>query len=292
MVKRDALAVGMAIINVCEKRFKTPMDLFDHADYGKSNAIDKDEFNAALKDLAIHVEASDDLFEFMDVDKNMEISRDEFKDFFDQIGLTHRYDSLMTPSRKAEIERKRQQSEHIANALSGVVEETTRYVALLAYNEMKQYLIKFVEQNVRFFKKVQIVATHSTSAVLQKKLGIAAAVKVASGPFGGEQQIGAMIAEGKIAAAIFFKDPLYAHPHAADIEAFCRLCDVRQIPYATNPSTAQAIILALATWGLEGWYHDADTDGSSSMAKYKRSHQDGSTPQPTKSSISTIDDGI
>ena len=66
--------------------------------------------------------------------------------------------------------------------------------------------------------------------------------KVASGPLGGDQAVGKMISTNNIRAVIFFRDPLSSHPHHADIEALGRLCDVYQIPFATNPSTAYAVL--------------------------------------------------
>ena len=66
--------------------------------------------------------------------------------------------------------------------------------------------------------------------------------KVKSGPLGGDQAIGHMISTGNIRGIIFFRDPLSAHPHHADIEALGRLCDVYQIPLATNPATGIAVL--------------------------------------------------
>ena len=66
--------------------------------------------------------------------------------------------------------------------------------------------------------------------------------KVKSGPLGGDQAIGQMISTDNIIGIIFFRDPLSAHPHHADIEALGRLCDVYQVPLATNPTTATAVL--------------------------------------------------
>ena len=66
--------------------------------------------------------------------------------------------------------------------------------------------------------------------------------KVASGPLGGDQAVGTLISTQNICGVIFFRDPLSAHPHHADIEALGRLCDVYQIPFATNPQSGEAIL--------------------------------------------------
>ncbi|MBT5690200.1 MAG: methylglyoxal synthase, partial [Opitutae bacterium] len=71
--------------------------------------------------------------------------------------------------------------------------------------------------------------------------------KVKSGPLGGDQAIGQMISTDNIKGIIFFRDPLSPHPHHADIEALGRLCDVYQVPLATNPATATAVLDYLVT---------------------------------------------
>ena len=69
---------------------------------------------------------------------------------------------------------------------------------------------------------------------------------VLSGPLGGDQQIGARIAEEKVLAVFFFRDPLTAQPHEPDVSALVRLCDVHDIALATNPASAEALMLWLA----------------------------------------------
>lgn len=65
---------------------------------------------------------------------------------------------------------------------------------------------------------------------------------MASGPLGGDQAVGTLISTKNICGVIFFRDPLSSHPHHADIEALGRLCDVYQIPFATNPQSSEAIL--------------------------------------------------
>ena len=70
------------------------------------------------------------------------------------------------------------------------------------------------------------------------------------GPLGGDQAIGGLISEHRICAIFFFKDPLSSHAHASDIDALTRLCDVHQIPFATNAASAVGLIMAIDKLGL------------------------------------------
>tara|TARA_B100000795_G_scaffold268145_1_gene254471 strand:- start:996 stop:1898 length:903 start_codon:yes stop_codon:yes gene_type:complete len=117
-----------------------------------------------------------------------------------------------------------------------------RYVALVAHNAMKPVLVEFVRKHKDLLQKSSLVATGTTGSLLHKETGLLLSRKVQSGPLGGDQAIGAMIADGSIRAIIFFRDPLSAHPHHADIEALGRLADVYHVPFATNPATAEAIL--------------------------------------------------
>lgn len=117
-----------------------------------------------------------------------------------------------------------------------------RYVALIAHNEMKSVLVDFVSAEKKRLMRYPLVATGTTGALLHRATGLLLSCKVQSGPLGGDQAVGAMIANGNIRAIIFFRDPLSAHPHHADIEALGRLSDVYHVPFATNPATAAAVL--------------------------------------------------
>ena len=117
-----------------------------------------------------------------------------------------------------------------------------KYLALIAHNEMKKSLADFVKLHVEDIGRFPLVATGTTGMMLYKETGLVLGKKVASGPLGGDQAIGTMVSTDNICGIIFFRDPLSAHPHHADIEALGRLCDVYQVPFATNPGTAQAIL--------------------------------------------------
>lgn len=125
--------------------------------------------------------------------------------------------------------------------------DTTKYLALVAHNNMKEPLVQFVQTNLKKINKFPLVATGTTGELLYKEANILLSKKVKSGPLGGDQAIGQMISTDNIKGIIFFRDPLSPHPHHADIEALGRLCDVYQVPLATNPSTAIAVLDYLVT---------------------------------------------
>ena len=112
---------------------------------------------------------------------------------------------------------------------------------------MKATMMSFVTENLDFFRNRRIVTTNSTGLALEAALGLVIDHKVSSGPLGGDQEIGAYISTHQVAAVFFFRDPLSAHPHDADIVALGRLCDVHNVLVATNRSSGQAIVRALTT---------------------------------------------
>ncbi|MCP3898500.1 MAG: methylglyoxal synthase [Desulfobacteraceae bacterium] len=123
--------------------------------------------------------------------------------------------------------------------------DSIKYLALIAHNEMKNSLVNFVEQHIDLINNFPLVATGTTGQILYKNTGLVLSRKVKSGPLGGDQAIGSMISTDNICGVLFLRDPLSSHPHHADIEALGRLCDVYQIPFATNTSTAKAVLTYL-----------------------------------------------
>jgi methylglyoxal synthase len=121
---------------------------------------------------------------------------------------------------------------------------TDQLVALVAHNNMKPAIMKFVKDNKSFFARTKLVTTGSTGRALTS-LGLVVQHLVASGPLGGDQEIGALITQGKVAAVFFFTDPLSSHPHAPDIEALNRICCVHDCMFANNPSTAKTLVYSL-----------------------------------------------
>ena len=86
-----------------------------------------------------------------------------------------------------------------------------------------------------------LIATSTTGGRIESELGIPV-TKTLSGPLGGDLQIGALIAESRVKAVIFLRDPLTAHPHEPDIAALMKVCDTHNIPLATNVATAEVLV--------------------------------------------------
>ena len=114
-------------------------------------------------------------------------------------------------------------------------------IALIAHDKKKQDLIHFVMDNIEYFKHHTLVATGTTGKLVMASTGLDVHL-CKSGPLGGDQEIGAKVANGEVDFVIFFRDPLTSQPHEPDISALLRLCDVYEVPLATNKSTAIMII--------------------------------------------------
>ena len=124
------------------------------------------------------------------------------------------------------------------------MKEKKNTIALIAHDGKKAELIAFVKDNYKFFKTFELVATATTGTLVQQS-GLKVK-KLLSGPYGGDAQIAALVAAGKCQAVIFIRDTLGTHPHDPDISTLLRICDVHNIPLATNLSTAQFIVKSFA----------------------------------------------
>ena len=115
--------------------------------------------------------------------------------------------------------------------------------ALIAHDNKKADMVAFVSKRLGFFNRddVDIVTTGTTGKKV-KHAGIEKVQTVNSGPLGGDAEIAAMVVRGEITGVIFMRDPLDKHPHDVDISMLMRLCDVHDIPLATNYKTASILI--------------------------------------------------
>jgi len=120
-------------------------------------------------------------------------------------------------------------------------------IALVAHDNKKKNLIEWAEFNKQGLSKHELIATGTTGRLLEDQLD-RPILKLMSGPLGGDQQIGAMIAEGKVDILIFFWDPMEAQPHDPDIKALLRLAVVWNIPFACDRATADFLMTSPLIW--------------------------------------------
>lgn len=117
-------------------------------------------------------------------------------------------------------------------------------IALIAHDKKKQKMINLASQFKDVLASHEIYATGTTGTMIMGETGIKIN-RMKSGPLGGDQQIGSMIANSELDLVIFLRDPLTAQPHEPDVSALLRLCDVTNIPLATNISSAEIMLRAL-----------------------------------------------
>lgn len=116
-------------------------------------------------------------------------------------------------------------------------------IALIAHDNKKADMVAFVSKRLDFFnrKDIEIIATGTTGDKV-RHAGIKDVKTVLSGPLGGDAEIASMVVNGEIDLVIFMRDPLGKHPHDVDISMLMRLCDVHDIPLATNYRTASILV--------------------------------------------------
>lgn len=119
-------------------------------------------------------------------------------------------------------------------------------IALIAHDRMKADIVQFLNKNAAILhaENITLIATGTTGSKAENA-GFEV-TKMLSGPMGGDAQIAARVAEGKTQMVLFFKDPNSSHPHEVDINMLIRVCDVHNIPLATNEATAQLLLNAIS----------------------------------------------
>jgi methylglyoxal synthase len=117
-------------------------------------------------------------------------------------------------------------------------------IALIAHDKKKNEMIELAKQYKDVLAEHELYATGTTGTLIMGETGLSIH-RMKSGPLGGDQQIGAMLAEGNLDLILFLRDPLTAQPHEPDVSALLRLCDVQKIPLATNVSSAIIMLESL-----------------------------------------------
>ncbi|WLD27354.1 Methylglyoxal synthase [Clostridioides difficile] len=117
-------------------------------------------------------------------------------------------------------------------------------IALVAHDQMKNTMVGFCIGYEAILKKYGLYATGTTGKRIMHETELKI-TRLASGPLGGDQQIGSLIVTQEIDLVIFLRDPLTSQPHETDIQALIRLCDVYYVPIATNLASAEIFIKAL-----------------------------------------------
>jgi methylglyoxal synthase len=121
-------------------------------------------------------------------------------------------------------------------------------LAIIAHDGKKADLVAWATFNREVLARCRLLATAGTARLLREKVGLEVEA-VRAGPEGGDIQVGALVVEGQVDAVIFLVDPMDKHPHEPDIEALLRLCNVHEVPLATNVATADCVMVWLAKQG-------------------------------------------
>jgi len=114
-------------------------------------------------------------------------------------------------------------------------------LAMIAHDVKKDDMLLLVQAHRQELSGLDLVATRGTGQVIQARTELPVTL-VQSGPLGGDQQIGALVTSGIVKAVIFLRDPLTAQAHEPDITALLRICDVHNVPLATNRATAESVL--------------------------------------------------
>ena len=126
------------------------------------------------------------------------------------------------------------------------MKENIKTIALIAHDNKKPEIIEWARKNKEILKNFLLCGTGTTSKRVQEATGLNVKGYL-SGPLGGDQQIGALVATGEIDLVVFFCDPLQAQPHDPDVKALLRIANVYDVAIATNVATADLVIKSLAS---------------------------------------------
>ncbi|MBE3102045.1 MAG: methylglyoxal synthase [Firmicutes bacterium] len=126
-------------------------------------------------------------------------------------------------------------------------------IALIAHDKKKEDMVNFCIAYQQILSKHWLCATGTTGKLVANATGLNIH-RFLSGPLGGDQQIGSRVAYNRIDLVIFMRDPLTSQPHEPDINALLRLCDVHNIPLATNMATAEVMLKAIERGDLDWRY--------------------------------------
>lgn len=117
-------------------------------------------------------------------------------------------------------------------------------IALIAHDGKKDDMVRFTSAQRTRLAQFHLIATGTTGERVRQATGLPVE-RMLSGPYGGDAQIAARVAEGGVVGVIFLVDPLYAHPHEPDIQSLLRICNVYNIPLATNEASAYFLLKGL-----------------------------------------------
>ncbi len=228
----------MRFHQLLEGRWLSPSRVFAMADENADGLVSYNEFSLFLKQLGVAAwwaKHGQDLFKRFDRSGDGVIDLNELEEAMTKVvSRANRKRTSRTP------------------ALTRKVDRQARLVALVAHRDMRGCLVHFVEQNLDFFCAVPLLATTGTAKALRRALGLQVDKKVTQGSLGGDQAIAAMLCEDKIAAAFVFKDPMQTGSASTGLGEILRLCDVYQVPYATNRASALGLFLSLQKFGASG----------------------------------------
>lgn len=122
-------------------------------------------------------------------------------------------------------------------------------IALIAHDQLKDEMVEFVETYADVLEDCDLITTGTTGKRIADETGLTVN-RQSSGPLGGDLQIGAMVANDRIHGMVFLRDPLTAQPHEPDVSALLRVCDVKDVPLATNVASAELLVEGLLVEGL------------------------------------------